>query len=1844
MDSIDFSDLTSDLKPRGKVKLDDLTSDAKAMSFDDLTSDIKPVETASRPGFTGALADVGSAVLSGLHSVADMAARGTRALIPGEGSGFAGGEVIDSNTQGAQMYSPETIKTLRDSADSAVNKLSQIKFNNPILRPSVEASTPNSFRGAIYHGVEMGIPVAGMVATGGAGAVAGTTAFGLSAYDRFMEEAEQQGIPEDVAKSQAVKDAFLQGGAALAIDAAISLTGGLLSPAAEGVLPTLRKMFTQPAKTTVAQVIKGAAPNIGIGAIQSGGSAYLRQEAGMQSEDPLVAAGESVGPSIVMSLLLGVGTQGKRALEQRAIRLALSDPRVDEKSRMTAASMVHDQLQQMDPSLATSWFDSASQTIKEKLPISLDQSIIDFATRDVQAAIAKAKEVRKPTSKVDSVLNTILSAKLPEEESNAETVRGNQGQTDQGGQVTQSGESGSSRDLQQSAPDQTGGQVLGQEKVTQGTSTAVDLLSGKEVIPNGNGEERQQEVGQQEHGQQTGEALLNPGTRRVDVAAHEAATSPLNELPQPSDKQKEAGNYKKGHVSIQGLKISIENPRGSVRSGTDKDGNTWESTLQSHYGYLKGIKGRDKDQLDVFIGSNPKSKEVFVINQVDPTTGKFDEHKVMIGFNSEAEARRGYLDNYQAGWQGLKSIVPVKMGEFKTWLKEGNTQKEMAPTKAERTADATLSKMDVSAMAKGVPVTDALKDEVLHKGQPMFSLRFNFVDSGRLPEESHTAATVIDHVLNIIAPNSKVNIRDEVRMANTEGLEAWYKGDIDATVEVPVYGTHETVELTGGQWASIINVALSDNPYIQTTLFHEAFHSVQMMMTAMGTLHTEEAALLNKHFQPLNFGLMDEPERQHWFNKYPELRGLYDSMGDGLNIQSSEHQAIAFAKYANGRVEEGGLKSRIERIFDKIIDFFVKLQNQLRGDGFTSVQEIFGKAFDGEYRKQYEQALKETNYDAETLMSDLGIRYSLGGNDRSPYLDAIEGNPGLGDWLKEKLDKYETLYSTPWWMAKRHPEYKELINVQLKRDENRDLMIERFLSSNRVENQAHEFLALPKSEQESLFKVLIESDRNNEYIEDDAVLQRKGLNPAQTVAYHEWKRTMDKAWIAILNNAKEMAQAPYKEKSWFDNLIEVRYRRMQFEDAVAGFDASTVIEFKQALEALKHSDNQIEKLRSTMGKVKFYVPRVREEGRYVMRVFDQGQLIHSERADNVLSAKKLRTRLEEQYPNSEVMLADEPATAESLYQQINDVALQQFITKAVDKIQSRERITPEDAAAMQTALIEALVDELKTRGFGKHMRTRVTGGPDVQAVAGYKTEGGAQIFVDYATGLSGFLTKQRAAYDFYKVLSTVDASSKPELFNEMHSYIKDMLRNSTDMDRTAAQMRVLPFVWYLVGNLKSAAVQYTQNYITGIPLLGKETKGASIKYHKAMVDVATGNLTQQEKAVLDEAIKKGIDNAQYVREITGKVKGALSDSLRQYVDFFGKPFTGMEVFNRNSAFLAMYRVARTEMEMSHEQAFEKARDFVYDTHYLVGKANLPGWARGGSTGNMLARTAYTFRSFTHNYVLSMVEAAKKGPDGKRNLDAIAKSLAFIGLFGGTTALPFVDDTLDQLEKMTGTPYRTKMRAWLKGVGGDILAKMGTAGIPALMGVDLSGSLKIGLFKPNPEEVYGVYGGLYDKGKRAMELVARHQYMRAGEAISPVMIENFMKAYRMNTEGATTPRGKVIFGEDNQPLKLTTGETVVQALGFRPERVATLSTENRVLSNVEQHYNDRRSVLLDRLAMAHTEQERQEVAKDIEEFNKSVSPLAKIVTPITGRGAISSLKGKLGPDKKTLIFRTLHGGD
>ena len=283
------------------------------------------------------------------------------------------------------------------------------------------------------------------------------------------------------------------------------------------------------------------------------------------------------------------------------------------------------------------------------------------------------------------------------------------------------------------------------------------------------------------------------------------------------------------------------------------------------------------------------------------------------------------------------------------------------------------------------------------------------------------------------------------------------------------------------------------------------------------------------------------------------------------------------------------------------------------------------------------------------------------------------------------------------------------------------------------------------------------------------------------------------------------------------------------------------------------------------------------------------------------------------------------------------------------------------------------------------------------------------------------------------------------------------------------------------------------------------------------------------------------------------------------------------------------------------------------------------------------------RRFTHNYLLSLHNSLS-GPDGKLALDVMARSLAYVSLLGGVVALPFLDDLLDLWEKFFGTPVRSNMKKTLRDFGGPVMEKMGMAGIPALMGIDISGSLKVGLpftslagAQGTPADtVYGVYAGLGKKGLNAMNAAERQDYLRALEFASPCLPGG-------RAEGLPHGRPGRDHGQGQGPHRRAgKADSARDRRGDRPgcrlpsgEAGADLRRALDAWRTCKSNFKGRRDDLYARYRLAKTPEERQKVIRDMQRFNMDARKYRGVISPIT----TTSLKQSAAPrpDKGFMAF-------
>lgn len=229
-----------------------------------------------------------------------------------------------------------------------------------------------------------------------------------------------------------------------------------------------------------------------------------------------------------------------------------------------------------------------------------------------------------------------------------------------------------------------GGSSLGNDSSRRGVDEGNS--QGEEV---GNGEaSSESEIGEgsdsgRKGRQETGS--MEPGEGSAVRGSHlpqeasfgERLKSAISETEtEPTEAQKKAGNYKKGHLSFGGYDYTVETPKGVTRSGKDEQGKPWSVTMHDTYGYILGKIGVDGDHIDMFINDSADldtfDGNVYVVDQVNPETGEFDEHKVMYGYPSEEAATEAYLANYSKGWKGLGNVTSVPKATFDKWLESSD--------------------------------------------------------------------------------------------------------------------------------------------------------------------------------------------------------------------------------------------------------------------------------------------------------------------------------------------------------------------------------------------------------------------------------------------------------------------------------------------------------------------------------------------------------------------------------------------------------------------------------------------------------------------------------------------------------------------------------------------------------------------------------------------------------------------------------------------------------------------------------------------------------------------------------------------------------------------------------------------------------------------------------------------------------------------------------------------------------------------------------------------------------------------------------------------------------------------
>jgi hypothetical protein len=568
---------------------------------------------------------------------------------------------------------------------------------------------------------------------------------------------------------------------------------------------------------------------------------------------------------------------------------------------------------------------------------------------------------------------------------------------------------------------------------------------------------------------------------------------------------------------------------------------------------------------------------------------------------------------------------------------------------------------------------------------------------------------------------------------------------------------------------------------------------------------------------------------------------------------------------------------------------------------------------------------------------------------------------------------------------------------------------------------------------------------------------------------------------------------------------------------------------------------------------------------------------------------------------------------ESVYAALNMLDMQKFIEQAL----TRTGIDADGEIMLRKELFGEVADLLKERGFRSSRMARREGPP----IKGF-VEDPIEAVGGYAASLAGGIAKSEAAINMIQtVREGLDERKDPDRYDMAKEYIAEQLKNPDKADRAIAVAKSIVTFKYLGFGPKTALVNAT-SLLTSTPAaihqyamggkgnfrdIGRALFTAMNDYRKVMTGKKLANTDEQ--AFMD-ALKGSANLEQYTRDAMAHLAGAYGKGWSKVMEASMWMFQKSENWVRGTTMLAAYRLARSQGK-THEEAVKLAKDTSNKAHATYNKASMPMWTMGSNPAAKIGQMGYTYLNFGHNYLQMLMDLGWS----KKNYKAATFALLSPAILGGAGAT-------------IATPIVMAVAKGIMGAGGDdrdpekvfaemIRASLGkdaeTAyrhGIFGLLGMDISGSLSIGMQAPKGfMDLIGPFGGVAQNVAQAAKFAGSGQFQKAGEELAPTFAANVSKAFR-ELSGATTRSGDRVWDEEGKPYIPTAGETIGKVFGFRSARRATIEEQRYEDKKEKQAYSERKRKIIDRYqaylgAAEKDPDELQEIMSEVSEFNRKV---------------------------------------
>jgi predicted RNA methylase len=826
----------------------------------------------------------------------------------------------------------------------------------------------------------------------------------------------------------------------------------------------------------------------------------------------------------------------------------------------------------------------------------------------------------------------------------------------------------------------------------------------------------------------------------------------------------------------------------------------------------------------------------------------------------------------------------------------------------------------------------------------------------------------------------------------------------------------------------------------------------------------------------------------------------------------------------------------------------------------------------------------------------------------------------------------ETILKSPEWMD--HPQISKIVRLFV-RDRN-EIYHETFNELNAV--------AQPKTEGETVASAA-------QALKNKGLTLRERVTGKASKEYQQLEHFLDYFDTQYKRNPKKTIEENLKDcenymrdngasddvvRVWrlyrdsYDKALDVQTREMRrmIADIIAeAAEKGTSPDLDQLKDTLKGALAQMEQWRG------FYAPRIRETGDWKVLAYKgdkNNKEWYRDHRGSELAARRLAKNLERDgwkvYDIGRV-----EKLPEDVYQDTNALATAKLIDAALDRLENKEGFGPILTAQFNRDLLAAVADEIRARGFRSHMMHRQEG----RVVKGY-IEDPIRRNVLYMNQIASGTAKARVARMAMaellgekvkgKLVGGIDPAKEPKEYEVATAYIREQLRNLDASDRVIGIAKSIATFKFLGFNLRSLAVNMTAIVTTAPASIHQYAMGGTGSMYRvydaigragkdyAAVLAGKKLANAGEQTFLDDVHKKGWDDAQYTRDALGTMEKTHSRVWATMMDASMYLFGKSEQWNRGTTMLAAYRLAR-KRGLDHAAAAEAAKESSDRAHGVYGRATLPMWAQGQNPAAKIGQMMYIYSKFSHNYLQMLYDLGFK----KHNVKAAMFAFLSPIVVAGGAALPFKDTIFAVagfvLRSLFGEDRDPEKWVWdtIREHLGDTTERVGRHGLTGAAGVDISGSLSIGVGIPrNMLELTGAIGGVADSAMTGGKALMRGQYSKAVESFLPTGLANPIRAAREAREGVSTRANNRVWDERGRPLEPSAGETVARAAGFRSTRQAVLSERTWEGKRQSSHYAELRQSIYQRyrawLLGKQDKEEHKKIVKAVREYNEKVKDL------------------------------------